>query len=477
VATEIVQIPLAGPEYESVSRTISAQESLNLVPEFNARTSKQRVMVPRPGWDEDAEGISEGLPRQFWAMAGFDYAVVGTTVYRRASAAALGASWSSIGTVANDDARMGVADDGARALLCGANNDYVVEGDQVAEVSDPDIPSGAVVAYANGYWLKAFAGSNQFGQSEIDDPSSWDPLNRGFERQTPGNIVDIVYDNGDVLIFKEGAVSFWYESGAATGISFDRVPQVTTPVSLLSSQSDDTDVGGSVVFLGQERGMTPAVYAMAGRQFQKISTPAIDYQLSLLESPEDAISFRVGFASHQLYMLTFPGVATYAFDVSTREWHRWQTLYSGDFVGRFSLGRLLLKDDGLPIRLNEIAAEGGTTPIVFRRVTAPVELQGRPFTLDWVELDCEVGGQGDRVGASAGAVPEEYVVSLYVSENNGATWQGPYDAPLGPEGNFGNSVRWSGLGMFREVVFRVEVTQPILPYFNGLRCGVRVGRS
>lgn len=452
-----------------------------MLPEFNARTSKQRSMVPRPGWDADATGVSAGVARAFWGMGGFDYCVIGENVYRRQSGAALGESWTDIGNVANDDAPMGVADNGTVALLCGANNSYTVEGSTVTEVVDPDIPQSRVVAYANGYFLKAFSGSNKFAQSSIDSPTEWNALEAAFERQTPGNIIDIVYDDGDVLIFKESSVGFWYESGAATGIAFDRVPQVTVPIGCLSKDSIQTDIGNSVVFLGREQGMSPGIYALSGRQFQRISTPAIDYQISKMEDLDTAIACRVGFASHSLYLITFPNQASYAFDSSTGEWHRWQTYGQNDFIGRLAIPSanelLILRENDGPARLNEIAAEGGDTPMIFRRVTAPIEFDGRPFTLDWVELDCEVGGLEARTGSSAGSLPTEYVVTLYVSEDNGVTWQGPYHAPLGPEGKYNHRVRWAGLGAFREVVFRVEVTQAILPYFNGLRCGIRVGRA
>jgi hypothetical protein len=464
-----------------VSRTISAQESINLLPEFNAQTSKQRSMVPRPGWDADATGVSEGVARQFWAMGGFDYCVVGPTVYRRESGAAIGTAWTNIGAVVDDGQQMGVADDGSTALLCGSNDNYVVSGSSVTLNNVVGIPGGQAVAYANGYWLKAFPDSNKFAQSDLDDPTTWPALDQAFERQTPGNIVDIVYDDGDVLIFKEQSVGYWYESGAPTGIAFDRVPQLTTPIACLSANSIRTNIGNSVLFLGREQGMAAGVYALAGRQFRRVSTPAIDHQISLIEDLSSAVAYRIGFASHSLYVLTFPNQAAYAFDASTGEWHRWQTHGRNDFIGRLAITSgnhaLFLRDEDGPARLNPDSAEDGDGPIVFRRVTAPVELQGRPFTLDWVELDCDVGGLEARTGTSAGSLPDEYIVSLYVSENNGVTWQGPYQAPLGPEGAYNHRVKWSGLGMFREVVFRVEVTQPILPYLNGLRCGIRTGRA
>lgn len=463
MATEVVDIPFVGPAYESASKIISAQESLNVFPEVNSRSSKSRVMLPRPG--REAYASSAGNPRLLWAMGGVLFGVTGTSAIRIE-----GGAVTALGTI-EDGTRMGVAHNGSTALICNGDKQYQVDYWGVTEITDEDCPSGSVVAYQNGYWIKTAEGSNQFRVSSIDNPSAWSSLDNAFDRQVPGNIVGLASDHGELVVFKDSSISFWYENGAATGIPFARVPQLFLETGAVNAQTIVTGIAERLIFLGRDEDATLAVFSMAGRQVQRISTPAVDYQIAQYANPSEAYAFKASMAGHPLYVIRFPGVATWAYDASINEWHQWQSYglpdYDATHCALSGSDLYVMKDDGAVSRLSLTLYQDDGNPIIYRRVSAPYERQGRPFCMDWLELDCETG---------SASIDTSAVVSLELSRDGGRTWSSPRNASLGAAGDTHRRVKWTGLGMARDVVFRITQADGTRPVWTGLRAGIRTGR-
>ena len=461
---QVVDVPFVGPAYESASKTISAQESLNVYSEINAANSKQRAFIQRPGRQTFCSLTGE--PRAMWYMDGTLYAVSGTMAYRiDMSGAAI-----ELGAISGSG-RLGVAHNGETALVCSDTLSWAVTASGVTLVSDPDMPSGRRVTYQNGYFLKSVKGSNRFGASAIDDPLTWETLDFAQERQLPGDVVQILTDHAELLLMKSDSIGFWFESGAATGLPFDRVPQLTLNTGVVAPDSVVGSLDERVFFLGQQINTSPMAFVLTGRNAQKISTPAMDVQFNKYTNPQDAYAWSFSTEGHFFYALTFPGQATWVYDVSTNEWHQWARSQSPDYDATYCVRAynktFILAYGGVFSLENEVNRDGQAA-IIRRRATSPVEVQGRPFSVDWVELDCEVGT------AATGTTPE---VGLEVSRDRGFTWSNARYAGLGTEGQYRRQVRWTGLGSGREMVFRVTSGADAKVIWTSLRAGVRVGRN
>ena len=71
----------------------------------------------------------------------------------------------------------------------------------------------------------------------------------------------------------------------------------------------------------------------------------------------------------------------------------------------------------------------------------------RPFTIEELALECNVGTFGDYT--------EEPQMLLSVSKDGGMTFGDPKSAGLGRPGQYSHRVRWRNLGMVRKCVVRV----------------------
>jgi len=367
----------------------------------------------------------------------------------------------------------------ARAMWTRNGTLYVIRGTSLLSIASNgavttlvDTPTGRRVTFHNGYWLKIDDGTNEFAASAIDDPTSWEALDNAFERQLPGDLQFILSDHAEVLLMKSQSIAFWFESGAATGIPFDRVPQLVLQTGVVAPDSVLGSLDERVFFLGQQQSGTPMVFVLQGRQAQKISTPAVDNVIARSGVASDAYAFQLGWKGHLFYVLTLPGYATLAFDALSGLWSDWtryplptydvtHTASAYDrILGLTTGGDVVGFDD-------DVNTDAGTT-MVRSRTTMPFEVRGQPFSMDWVELDCEMGG------AALGDSPQ---VSIEISRDRGQTWSNPRYASLGATGKYLKRVKWDKLGFGREFVVRVSCSDDVRLAMTGLRAGVRVGRN
>lgn len=400
-----------------------------------------------------------GDPHALWEMDGGLYAVVNKTAY----AISPQGSASALGSVAVSG-RCGVAHDGTRALLAGGGRSYQVTASGVTEITDPDCPAGTEVTYHNGYFLKSVAGSNEFRASSIDDPTTWSPTDNAFERQVPGNVVAPFSDSGELMLFKDRAIGFWFESGAASGIPFDRTPQLVLQTGCASAGSI-VSADNRVFFLAQED--SGGVYAavLEGRQVRRISTEDIDFQLRSADS--SCRAYHYGLEGHTFYAVTCP-TGTFVYDAATQAWHDRAGFGSTQDVNvavTRAYGRTYaLGVDGHIHEMDNGLYTHNGAAIIRERVTPEFSMRGRSFAISRVSLDLDTG------------ISDNPEVTIEVSEDHGRTFRNRHYSTATRTGDYVHRVYWTGLGAYRSAVFRIRQTDNSPTAWRNLRLEFRVGR-
>ncbi len=242
-------------------------------------------------------------------MQGVLFGVVGTTLYSIDSAGVE----TSLGTVAGTGPVM-MVDNGSQLAIQAETTGYVLDGG-VLYTGIVNLPAVSNVVYIDGYFVWSIANSDQFIISGINDGLSYDPLDVATVEGDPDNIIGVVNDHRELQFYGGKTVEIWYNSGAAD-FPFARQGNAFIERGCIDRNSI-VKIDNSVHFVGEDK----VIYRLNGYEPQRISTHAIEFQIST------ATYFR-GFTTtslgHKQYILN-TDVGTFGYDMATGAWHKRQS--------------------------------------------------------------------------------------------------------------------------------------------------------
>jgi hypothetical protein len=220
----------------------------------------------------------------------------------------------------------------------------------------------------------------------------------------------------------------------------------------------------SVIWLTRDDRGQGYVVRANGYTPQKISTPAIEYQISQYSDISDAFAYAYQQDGHLFYVLQFPtGDATWVYDFSTGFWHE-RANYSGGVYSRhnsnsysYYRGRHIVGDVATG-NLYELDMDTYTNAgEVIRRLRRTQHLYDERKRVFWHELEVELeSGVGLEQGQ--GVDPQ---AMLRWSNDGGYTWSNEHWASMGKQGEYGKRVIWRRLGSSRDRVFELVITDPV----------------
>jgi len=261
-----------------------------------------------PGLDLFSDISTLGV-RGVHVMQGVLYAVVGTTLYSINSAGVE----TSLGTVAGSEPVM-MADNGAQLGIQSANTGYVLDGG-VLYTGIVNLPSVSNLVYIDGYFVWSIADSDQFIISGINDGLSYDPLDVATVEGDPDNIIGCVNDHRELQFYGGRTVEIWYNSGAA---DFPFARQGNAFIERgCADRNSIVKIDNSVHFVGEDK----VIYRLNGYEPQRISTHAIEFQISTASYYRGFVYTQLG---HKFYILN-TDVGTFGYDMATGAWHKRQS--------------------------------------------------------------------------------------------------------------------------------------------------------
>jgi hypothetical protein len=323
----------------------------------------------------------------------------------------------------------------------------------VVEFSGPGWYPAKTVAYQDGYLIFERTGTGQFFITDLLSVT-FDPNYYATAEGQPDELVAVVSDHRELILFGSESIEFWYNSGAAD-FPFERNQGAYIEKGCAARYSV-VKQNNTVYFIGSDL----MVYQMSGYTPTRISTHVIEETLKGVDL-SDAFAYGYQEDGHLFYVLTIPANnITWCFDISTRSWHERRSYQFGrhysnnaiffdskTLVGDFQNGRIYqmtgkyLSDDGQPI---------------VREFILPTVSNGRDyFTLDSFEIDMSSG-----VGLTTGQGSDP-VAQLIFSKDNGKTWSNIKERKIGKRGNYLTRVKWDRLGSARQFVLKVIISDSI----------------
>lgn len=309
-------LPLATQLGEGLSPYASDAELVNLMlvpnpPGSRTPFSVQSVPALSAATVSDAGSIRGAC---VYADSNVIVFVRGAGVYRTALGGGAATLIGAIG--AGGDCQM--VDAGTHVVIIDASQNIAVAATASA-VSTITPPAGSFsdATYMDGYTIYSREGTDEFYISAIDDPLTISALDFSTADALSGDIVGLIADHKELIIFKEKSIEFWYNSGAADFPFVRSSPGVAERG--CSAVGSIAKYDNQVFWLGDDL----RVYAMQGYQPRPVSTPWVDRVNAVLTEPEKARGSAFVFEGAAYYLLdtNYNNSESLVWSITTNLWH------------------------------------------------------------------------------------------------------------------------------------------------------------
>jgi len=329
-------------------------------------------------------------------------------------------------------------------------------------VTNPLLYPAKSVTFLAGRFIVNRNDTGQFFMSALYDGTSWDPLDYATAESNPDNLVAVAADKGMLVLFGTSSVEIWSPYAAvAPAFPFIRVNAAPSDGGLAARWSL-SNCAGYLTGLFKNRSGSLFIGQLQGYTLVPISTTDIVYIISSYTNPTDAIGFGYTLNGRNFYQITFISAGvTWLYDDSSKVWSQLKgwglTRHRADMGAAF--GTKYIVTDYLNGNLYQLSAQALTDngdPIE-REITG-----GHSFTDDRnlssirrLRVDM-MGGVGNLTGQ--GINPS---VMLQISRDGGHTFGQEMWKTIGTQGQYVQRAEWRRLGISRDWVFKIRITDPI----------------
>jgi hypothetical protein len=483
-----MKVALTGGAYTARSVISSAQRSLNLFPEPVPQQQGEPMPVahyPTPGlrWlNTVGTGPIRGI-RQ--ATNGDIYVVSGSTVYLVAPGDFAGTALGNI--TAGLTTPVSTQDNGLDLIIVdGSANgwDVTLSDNFFQQVVDPNamFSGGDKVDFLDTFLIFNQPGTPNFYKSG-SLAVTFDPLDFAAKEDYPDLLVTLCVAKREIWLLGELTTEIWYDAGAtdtaAGSFPFAEVQGVFVDHGILAKYSVAT-YDNSLFWLTSDRQGQGFVIMGAGYQTKRVSTYAIEAELSTYPTLSDAIGFTYLLGGHAFYVLTFPTAdKTWVYDIGTQLWHQWAWIDGNGaehrhranccwpvngipVVGDWQTGDLYALDNTVFIDGAGSALSPNGQPITRLRSFPHLLADGKRVFHRAFIADLETGGAQPDSGT-----PAQALISLAWSNDRGHSFGSPVTQPIGAGGAYLTSLLWRRLGMTRDRVYQISWSTPFSTAFQG----------
>lgn len=337
---QTVQIPkrlplILGPENRGDSTSFDAKLVNGYIETKKGPEGTEHWICERPGMDEHSRPpAGNATGRGIWNWRGNVYSIFGDTVYK--DGVAVAGTVDTTNGVYRFDQVLGstpklVLGNGVKAYRYDSGGGLVL-------ISDGDFPAAFRKgwAYLNGT-LYVFTATAHVLGSDINDPSSWNPLNDILAQIEPDQGVALNKQLNFVVALKEWTGEIFHDAGNSTGSPLARVESAKINWGCVN-QDSMREIDGMLLWLGKTKHGTPEVILLDSLKADSVSTKAVERLLGSADfSTETVYSWVLKLEGHRFYVLTCKTAnLTLALDLDERGsgtggWSQW-TDVNGNYL-------------------------------------------------------------------------------------------------------------------------------------------------
>jgi len=453
-------IPLFGIGTTGKSVNVNAQQRLNLYCEIQSDPELNTMAIYGTPGLLARSNYGANPVRGAYTMGDYRYYVVSNTFWREAN----DGTKTSSGTLLTSGEKVSIVDNGTQIMIVDGTYGYIYNTSTLAfvQITDVDFPGAETVTFQNGYFIVNKPNSGQFYISAINDGLTWDALDFATAESNPDNLIRVMSNNGQLLLFGPLTTEFWGDSGAVD-FPFARIGGSAIEWGLAARWSL-AKYDNSLIFLRKNRLGQVQVCTLTGYSAIPVSTPEMDYIFSTYGDVSNAVGFSYMFSGHAFYQINFTN-ASWLYDNQSNSWskvggetsrHRAeiQIQYLNDsYVTDYENGLVYTLDP------NTYTDNGAT---IVRQLISRHQSTGEytKFGSLWAEMEAGVG-----LVSGQGSSPQ---IMLQISRDGGHTWGSENWRSIGAMGKYKARALWNGLGRARDWVFKLRITDPVKVVFTAV---------
>jgi len=335
--------------------------------------------------------------------------------------------------------------------------------------SDGAFTGGETCDIVDNYFVYNRPASQQFGASGVSSPISG---NTSFSSKdgSPDNLVALIVDHREVYLMGENSSEVWTDVGG-NPFPFSRIPGTNTQHGIAAKFSL-ARFGDSFCYVSRNNRGQAQIMQMKGYVPTRISNHAVENSITN-QYVDDAIAWTYQLEGHEVYVVSFPTLElTWAYDLASGMWHKWlysnndgtYTRHRGNCCAVFQ-GLVLVGDyqDGsiYEIDKNNYTDNGQYTRRLRRAPHLVSDFQRQYFDELQIQFQPGVGITGITTPLNDEVVGADPQAMLRWSNDGGSTWSSEHWTSIGQIGKYKNRAIWRRLGMARDRVFEVVVSDPI----------------
>lgn len=393
------------------------------------------------------------------------YAICGAHAYRVSSS---GATERLDGTIAGTGLTHR-ASNGIELIVTANARGYSVTNDTV-EITDSDFTtrSPGAVGFVDQFIAVVERNSGRWFISDLAAGTVYDPLNFATAEGSPDNLVSLLVDHRQVVLFGKDSVEVWWNSGAA-GFPFERVAGSFVELGCIGEFSP-VKADNAPYWLASDR----TFRRLSGSTPVRVSTHGVERALASYAYLEDLEGFTYTYHGHVCVGWNFPSEGvTWVLDVTTGEWHERESYPARcwDVVDAVSLNGTVYvqhRTTGAIGVLDDVYTEFGNT-LRGEWTFANVAVAGKRLFHKTLRLILETGG-------GPIAIPNP-AVDLQFSDDGGSTWITMPPRSIGSQGQRIRVVEWHALGFSRDRVYKCRVSDAVPVRVFGADVEVEMGDS
>lgn len=450
--------PLFGVGQLGKSRTVTSQQHVNLYAEIQAEKEKATVTYyGTPGLTLFSDDLGDTPIRGWISVGTVFYAVHRGTFYEINNAGTI----TSRGTLVTTTGRVDMTYNGLVVLMVDGTSGYTytVASTTFVEIADGDFPDGVTTCtWLDGQFIVGGDGTDTFFISP--DGTAWDPLDFATAESNPDGLVRVFANNGEVLLFGDNTLEPWGNNGQGD-FPFSPIKGGISTFGLAARWSMCEFNSGIAALMIPTGGQVQVMF-ISGYTPRPISTPEMDSIINGYATVSDAVAFSYMLGGHPMYQINFPSAMTsWLFDALSGMWSKLE--YGLDAARHRAelhidfINRPLVSDysNGSIYELDPDTYTDNGTAIAREIVGRHVFKGNERFVIDELYCDFQTGvglisGQGDDPQAM-----------LTFSKDNGATWSAELWVTMGAIGAYLTRVVWRRLGVARDFLFKIRITDPI----------------
>jgi hypothetical protein len=343
-------------------------------------------------------------------------------------------------------------------MVVDANGGYVWDGTTLTKITDTDLPSASSLTYQDGYFIVSTKNSMQFQISSLYEPTEWDATEFASKEAYSDNLRLVYSHNRDLWLFGSESTEIWFNSGAT--FPFERYQGGVITIGCKAPKSVASN-DEAVFFLDNDLRVRMGV----GVQTTVVSTPQIDYQISILSDWDQARGFCYIQDGHSFYQITISN-KTLVYDVSTKFWHTRATGTSDArhpancyayFDNKHLVGH---RDNGRILYFNPDEYTNNNEVMRAIRSCQSIHRERKNIFHHSLELEFEagVGLSVNHPTIGSGVDPQ---AMLQWSDDGGKTWSNEVWTDIGALGKYKTRAIWRRLGVSRDRIYKVVISDPI----------------